>query len=450
MGPYYVHHPSYFRRPQGPQGENYLEGLIRWLTQVQEGNYLPVLMELQAILGEATLPLTKIVPQGPVTPPPAFLHQNYPTCRDWMIQCSLQWLKPEPFPELVAKRALLARLIDPAVQTHGAPPALLERLDKTDTLYPSIPRSARRPHSSSPEERHIRPHHEAPKYPEEELRPYEEEDRFPVELSPFVYLNSQERLEDELMDRYGSGVAEWHYEEPCLVLIFIDKDRARRALESQCQASRSYPSEPSARALPYSEGRFQSWDTYIRARYTEDIDGRHIARTQKYPAPGLVKVRGSFMCPPETIFKSTSLESLFFPKGPPKGPNPAQTLMSRYLILPAMLTGLLEQRRDQLLGMSASLAVQLCGATGELLAVLTNHLSYEEPLQFNIPIPLHGFHRDALTWAAREIPEIDPTSIGAQGTYSSEQFRWNRLYERYEVILDDLNLDDIGVLDYKS
>jgi hypothetical protein len=52
-------------------------------------------------------------------------------------------------------------------------------------------------------------------------------DRFPVELSPFIYLNSQEKLKDELIDRYGVGVVEWLYEEPHLILMFVAKDQAR-------------------------------------------------------------------------------------------------------------------------------------------------------------------------------------------------------------------------------
>jgi hypothetical protein len=58
-------------------------------------------------------------------------------------------------------------------------------------------------------------------------------DRFPVELSPFVYLNSQEKLKHELIDHYGVGVVKWLYEEPCLILMFMAKDRAHWALESQ-------------------------------------------------------------------------------------------------------------------------------------------------------------------------------------------------------------------------
>jgi hypothetical protein len=49
-------------------------------------------------------------------------------------------------------------------------------------------------------------------------------ERFPVELSPFVYLNSPVQLEEELVEHYGSGVNEWLYKEPYLVLVFTNHD----------------------------------------------------------------------------------------------------------------------------------------------------------------------------------------------------------------------------------
>ena len=40
LGPQYVNHPSYFRKPQGPEGKCYIKGTIWWLTQVAKGNYM--------------------------------------------------------------------------------------------------------------------------------------------------------------------------------------------------------------------------------------------------------------------------------------------------------------------------------------------------------------------------------------------------------------------------
>jgi hypothetical protein len=73
-------------------------------------------------------------------------------------------------------------------------------------------------------------------------------DQFPVEFHPFLYLRSEEHLEEELLEQYGSGVKQWLYEEPRLTLVFTERDCAHRALESQKLAARFYPSEPSTHA----------------------------------------------------------------------------------------------------------------------------------------------------------------------------------------------------------
>jgi hypothetical protein len=51
-------------------------------------------------------------------------------------------------------------------------------------------------------------------------------ERFPVELSPFMYLNTPAQLEEELVEHYGSRVKEWLYEEPHLVLVFTNCNHA--------------------------------------------------------------------------------------------------------------------------------------------------------------------------------------------------------------------------------
>jgi hypothetical protein len=100
--------------------------------------------------------------------------------------------------------------------------------------------------------------------------------------------------------------------------------------------------------------------------------------------------------------------------------------------------------------MDAPLALQLLMATESLLTVLQRHLSYDELTQFNIPIPFIGPYHDTLIWLACETPEVNPTSMGAQGTYVGKQFRWNGNYECYKIMLDDLNLKDLGIFDYES
>jgi hypothetical protein len=89
-------------------------------------------------------------------------------------------------------------------------------------------------------------------------------------------------------------------------------------------------------------------------------------------------------------------------------------------------------------------------ATLKLLAVLKRHLSYKELVKFNIQIPFLGSHHNVLVWLPHKIMEVDPTSIGAQGRYAGEQFRWNGWFKRYEIMLDDLGLNDLGLLEEES
>jgi hypothetical protein len=98
MGPYYQHHQSYFCTPKGPPNENYLEGLVRWLSHVHKGGYWPILQELQQCLGEEMLPLTKWADHEDVAPPPSLLSQNYPLCQEWMEHKGFEWHEPKSLP----------------------------------------------------------------------------------------------------------------------------------------------------------------------------------------------------------------------------------------------------------------------------------------------------------------------------------------------------------------
>jgi hypothetical protein len=100
--------------------------------------------------------------------------------------------------------------------------------------------------------------------------------------------------------------------------------------------------------------------------------------------------------------------------------------------------------------MNAPLASQLLTATESLLMALWRHLLYDELTQFNIAIPFIGPYHDALIWLAHETLEVNPTSMGAQGTYAGEQFHWNSIYEHYEIMLNNLDLEDLGILNYES
>jgi hypothetical protein len=84
------------------------------------------------------------------------------------------------------------------------------------------------------------------------------------------------------------GVVEWLYKEPHLILVFVAKDRARWALESQRQATMSYPSKPLAQALPYVEGQCSYWSKGALARHDKTVELRQIGHLDKYPPPELI------------------------------------------------------------------------------------------------------------------------------------------------------------------
>ena len=128
-GPYYHHHQSYFHKPTGPEGENYLEGLICWLSHAQESSYLPILKELQECLGKETLPLTRWADHEEATPPPLFLLQNFPLWQEWAECRGFKWHLPELLPEPQLQYKLLAWLIDLSLHSYGAPPSLLTHME---------------------------------------------------------------------------------------------------------------------------------------------------------------------------------------------------------------------------------------------------------------------------------------------------------------------------------
>ena len=55
-----------------------------------------------------------------------------------------------------------------------------------------------------------------------------------------------------------------------------------------------------------------------------------------------------------------------------------------------------------------------------------------------------------LKWLAQTIPEVNPTSLTTRGTYAGEQFHWNRWFECYEIMFNDLDLKDVGPLMVES
>jgi hypothetical protein len=124
--------------------------------------------------------------------------------------------------------------------------------------------------------------------------------------------------------------------------------------------------------------------------------------------------------------------------------------MSQYLIPPQDFLTLLTKRTDYLNQLTTFGTQDLLKATQSLEALMKKHLSYREPIKFNIQIPFRGPHRGMLKWVAQTVPEVDPTSLTAQGTYGGEQFHWNGLFECYEIMFDNLDLEDVGLLAVES
>jgi hypothetical protein len=118
-----------------------------------------------------------------------------------------------------------------------------------------------------------------------------------VEFHPFVYLKSEEQLEEELLEWYGSGAKQWLYEEPHLIMVFTEWDHTPRALESQKLAAKFYPSEPSTYAQPYEEGLYHPWSPKASTRILEVLSQRTCRRIKLCPIPQPLLVKGSLHSP---------------------------------------------------------------------------------------------------------------------------------------------------------
>jgi hypothetical protein len=351
------------------------------------------------------------------------------------------------------------------------------------------------PHSELPQEWHVRPRENVITYPEEELTLYEDNNqppdidftlpedtgppsqnpptmstessegadpndvwgpldaqtvRFPVEFRPFVYLKSEEQLEEELLEWYGSGAKQWLYEEPCLIVVFTKWDRTHRALESQKLVAKFYPSEPSAYAQPYKEGLYHPWSPKASTWILEVLSKRTGRRIELCPIPQPLLVKGSFAQPPGLNFKSANLAKLFHPNSCPQVQGLSQSLMSWYLLTPKDILSLLARQIKYLSLLTAFNMKELLEAMQQLESLLRRHLAYQEPVKFNVQIPFGGPHRTTLKWIAWTIPSIDPTSLTTCSMYAGEQFHWNGWFEHYEITLDDLDLKDLGILPSES
>jgi len=118
--------------------------------------------------------------------------------------------------------------------------------------------------------------------------------------------------------------------------------------------------------------------------------------------------------------------------------------MSRYRLAPAAVCWQLRERLDKLRDVSVAPDFPIRVATCQLALLLDRHMSYATPEGFRIPLPSYGPPREAVTFLT-QFTFVDSTSLLARGTYQFEQFRWSPVAEEYEIILDDLDLEDIGI-----
>ena len=185
-------------------------------------------------------------------------------------------------------------------------------------------------------------------------------------------------------------------------------------------------------------------------RAIDGVETRRTSRKQRCPTPELIMVQGSLTRPPRTVFSPSHLLSLFHPNQPPVTQGQPVALMSRYFVHPVALLFILDLRRTRLTTVSRATGSvagsPLMEATSQLQYLLTCHQTYETPWAFSIPLPFSGPYHDTLTWLTHELPAVEPTSASVHGTFTAEVFRWNDFYERYEIVLDDLGLEDIGLL----
>jgi hypothetical protein len=222
-------------------------------------------------------------------------------------------------------------------------------------------------------------------------------DQFPVEFHLFLYLWSEESLEEELLEWYGSGVKQWLYEEPRLILVLTKRD--------QKLAGCFYPSEPSAYAQQYEEGSYQPWSPMGSAWITEVLSARICRWLELCPIPQSILTKGSHSQPPSTNFKSANLVLLFHPNGSLQIQGLSQSRMSWYLIPPQDLLSLLARWTEYLNWLMTFGTRDLLEATQSLESLMKKHLSYWEPVKFNVQIPFIGPYRVTLKWLAWAIPE---------------------------------------------
>jgi hypothetical protein len=504
-GPHFRSHPAHPRLPAGDEDELYIQRMARWLTSTKTWNDQTVLREMQESLGVGTVSLTPLPRANRFDPPMALFHETYPTCQRWAAALGGTWVEPPLFPQPRFALPLTQRISNPDNRSHGAPPALLVRLNE-DPLYPSVPRSARvgpstidqnAPAPLVPRQVQAPPPRQTPSSQDEELPPFEEDDTdeasiaepfldfsqpeqiveespaspsptpepqsqdpdvdwdeecdrnhlYPVILAPFVYFGKEEELEEELYERYGTFVNAWFRGLQSLVLAYTNRERALLAIENQREAARYYLAEPSAGAIHPTAipGVLVGFKAAHKAQFEQRVRTRGRLRLEAFPIPP--RVMG---------ISRHGLPAVI-------AERPPETRFEREA-LSELFTGsreILQHTRGMSYHLMSRYTVepalllrllelrhgqeQATGATntplGTLIDLLRRHLSYSRPLSFSIPLLIHSSWREMMTSVAHDIPLVLPTSLMARGTYCDESFKWSGTREVYEIILDEIPMD---------
>ena len=269
---------------------------------------------------------------------------------------------------------------------------------------------------------------------------------FPVELSPFVYFGEKDYMERELCVRYQGIAVAWRLDGSHLFLVFNNKDGALRVIRNQQRAAAQFPTEPSAQAIPLppTTDLFQPWSAHVIAFNEETVRVLREHRLTNWPplpSTAIPAARGR-----DAI--TASIRHFINPSAASSSPAPSAGenyhLMSRYAMSAGRLMKSLNERIAWLTKAGVPSNNQGREATELLRNLLSRHLAYEQPTAFRFPIPLAGPSRDLFVWIVDQLPPVEPTSLLARGTYNMELFTWSNAREEYEIVLDNLSLEDVG------
>jgi hypothetical protein len=494
-GHFFLWHEAHNKDLRGFGNENYHERVLKWLQMLPMIGAKGVLEPLREAMGESTIPSTPLPAGAPFDPIPPMLFANYDLVELFARRQKRPWARPAdrlatrhdiPFAQRIApSRVRMFEAPETSNEIPYSAPLVRERSPSPQIrrVRPKPTHSATFPSSSAPvEDDDLSPFEEEdpadltmyldPMMPsdvrsaamrraqnfeagpvaEEEVNPWDdscvESKQFPAELSPFAYFRPYEELEYELYVRYRGVVTAWRLEGSKLFLVFNSADRGQRIIDNQRRSSKSHPTEPSAKAAPLSTvaDYYSPWSAKVLQKEKDRIQERFLERTTTWPpsAPHAIPAdRGR-----DAIL--ASLRSFVNPSlaGSPdsRAAGRSYHLMSRYAIPAVRLTDCLSSRQQLFYKVGISSADITRSSSESLYGLVIRHASYARPSNFRIPLPLAGPSRDLLIWITAHFEPDDPTSLLARGTFDTETFSWSSAREEYEIVLDNLDLTDLGFL----